>query len=138
MEIVFNIGKRELKKFDGDITQYYKDLAELWNVLEKLIAEPTDGRRPKYNLAYNNFFYKLLFLSDMIIQTKIQHYKEVEQLKEDLNKWTANQTGRKPILTAEQKEIIKIEKASGASNIALANQYNVSEGTIRNVLKKIK
>lgn len=139
MEITFN-GKRNLKKFDDDedITQYYKDLAALWNEFDSYQKMPIEKRGTGYRSAYDNFFYKLLYLWDLIVQTEHERLEEIQKLKNELNRWTANQNGRKPTLTEEQKEDIRADKRLGESNRALARTYIVSEGTIRNVLKEKK
>lgn len=132
-KIIFG-GNRKLKEFDKDITQYYKELAELWNGLEDCLNEPSD-RRTKYYNAYHTFFDKLLYMWDMIRQTETANTERIKALQDELNKWTGQQTGRKKKLTETQINDIRAWKAEGHSNREIAKRLNVVEGTIRNNIK---
>lgn len=134
--------KRELKKSDIGIEDYYKNLADKWNELSDKISEQKDSQTT-YSHSYYSFFYELLYMWDMIIQTKEEYEqiidskkKEIETLKEKLKPWTEQQGGRKPILTDEQRQKIKQWKAKNISNREIAKNLEVSEGTIRNELKR--
>lgn len=134
-------SKRDLKKYDISIEQYYKNLGDHWNDLSDFISDPTD-RRTKYYRAYHQFFMELVYMSDMIIQNQKQHEalinkknEQIQALERELEKWTEQQHGRKSKLTEHEKEHIKNWKKSGASNREIANKIGVSEGTIRNVLR---
>jgi Fic family protein len=93
----------------------------------------------KYTLKYDSQELKLLadsvlHLEDMIIHTNAAHRAEVEELKAELRKWTENR-GRKPLLTKEQHEQIKLLRADGESCRKLARKFGVSERTVRRVLE---
>lgn len=135
-------SNRELKKFDCNIDKYFKDLTELWNVFFTHIKINQDRRTNEYK-SYNNFFYKLLYMWDMIKQTEKQYQEllktkdsEIIRLQKELDKWTKNQHGKKSILTKEKKDKIVECKKMSMSNREIAKRINVSEGTVRNFLKK--
>lgn len=72
------------------------------------------------------------------LQKTIKELQEtIKELEKELSKWKNQQHGKKSILTEEQKaEIIKC-KTMLISNRKIAKKINVSEGTIRNYIKKI-
>lgn len=127
-------SNRELKKYDYDIKQYYKKLAESWNKLSDHIAEPTDRRTNKYH-DYADFFDNLLHMWDMIVQNEQEKNEHIQNLKQELNKWTEQQKGRKSKLTDQKKANIMEWKKEGVSNSEIARRIGISEGSVRNFLR---
>lgn len=118
---------RPLKMFGFGISEYRENMTKWWNDL-------LDNQKLKDTQELKLFAESLLHLEDMIIQAENAHRAEVEALKEDLAKWKENR-GRKPVLTFEQREEIRQRNADSESCRKLANEYGVSERTIRRVLK---
>ena len=59
--------------------------------------------------------------------------KEITELKRQLEKWTKNQKGRRKKNVAIE-EVLSLKK-EGLSNRKIGEQLNISEGTVRNILK---
>lgn len=65
-------------------------------------------------------------------------YEKYQKLISDtynLTKHNARNAGRKPKITDTEKELILLERASGATLQALANKYNYSFGLIQSICK---
>lgn len=79
-------------------------------------------------------------LREQIKQLKIEKQEQlllINKLTEQLQKWTSQQAGRKTLLTDEQQQQIKKWKAENISNRVIAKRLKVSEGTIRNEIKRM-
>lgn len=129
-------NNRELNKYDYDIKQYYKNLAESWNKLSDHINKPTDRRTNEYR-DYTDFFDNLLYMWDMIVQNEQEKNEHIQNLKQELNKWTEQQKGRKSKLTDQKKTNIMEWKKEGISNSEIARRIGMSEGTVRRFYRKI-
>lgn len=130
----FKVGRvqREFRRFGFGAWDYYWHMVDRWNTfIESLPKLPQDGRTRQYKALAEMHDY-MINLSDMINQTETEHRAEVQALKKELAKWTENR-GRKPVLTAEQREEIKQLRADGESCRKLARKFGVSERTIRRV-----
>lgn len=104
------------------------------NALENYINRSNiDGIRQAYTLAINEYVQEYNAKCEEISQLK----QENIILKAHLDIWKRQQHGRRSVLNDINKKIIDNEKLKGTSNRQIANKLGISEGTIRNYLKKI-
>lgn len=99
------------KQMQADIDKYkaYKDLYE--DIRKKRTAERKE--------------YKALF----------GEYQKLKNDTENLTKHNARNAGRKSKITDTDKELIRLERASGATLQALASKYGYSFGTVQAICK---
>lgn len=113
-----------------------------YNRSSYLDSNETDKLIILFNKAQKEIVNKLNDLCRMIENQKIiinQLNKKIQAMEIEYNKnydkWLMQQKGRKQILTEEQRRKIIELKKMNVSNRKIANKFNVSEGTIRNLLK---
>lgn len=66
----------------------------------------------------------------------LEEYQKLKTDTENLTKHNARGAGRKPKITDTEKELILVERASGATLQALASKYGYSFGLIQSICKK--
>jgi response regulator of citrate/malate metabolism len=119
-------------------------MTNCWNRLADYVDSP-DGRTVK-GKVYNRFFDKLLYMWDRIKQEEQDNEFQINALKHEIQALQARlnvfeglqcrgkRTARK---THESiPRIIELKKMK-MSNLKIARELNMSEGTIRRILKKV-
>lgn len=112
-----------------------------YNRSSYLNSNETDKLINLFDEAQNEIIDKLNYLCRVIENQIIiinQLHKKIQIMEieyKNYDKWLMQQKGRKQILTEEQKRKIIELKKMNVSNRKIANKFNVSEGTVRNLLK---
>lgn len=112
-----------------------------YNRSSYLNSNETDKLIALLDEAQNEIIDKLNYLcrvieNQIIIINQLHKKIQIMEIKyKNYDKWLMQQKGRKQILTEEQKRKIIELKKMNVSNRKIANKFNVSEGTVRNLLK---
>lgn len=109
------------------------DPAPKLNALENYIERSRiKGIEKAYDEAIKEYLEHYNNLNDK--NSKLQ--SKIKNLEQQLEVWKKNQNGRKKILSENHITFIHSEKLKGTSNRQIAKLLHVSEGTIRNYIKK--
>jgi Mor family transcriptional regulator len=125
--------KREMRRYERGIHEYYKEMVNTWNEMIKSGIEiPCDRRKKEYK-AMVKMVESITYMHDVIEQTEQEYRRQNRELIYQLSKWTSQQKGRKTKITEIQREEIKQARANGESYRSIARKHKVSERTIRRI-----